>query len=581
MNKDYESDFSGRSDLKKYGDNALLLYVLELFLDADDIDSIAANSLTDHNDDKKCDLLHVDRDRHMAIIAQGYYSSDPAKKEAKANKAADLNTAATWLLKPDTSDLPDILKSAGKELIAAISNETVNAIEFWYVHNLPESKNVERELRKVTETAHALIKRNFPAVTIETISHREFGKNNIEKLFRSTKVPIKIEEEILLPAGQGFTIESTKHTSFVTYVTGDWLKRQFDSYGTDLFSANIREYLGSRKSKENINNEIKETARNHSKEFFAYNNGITAIVNDLNFAKFDSEKKVILKGMAIVNGAQTTGALSSSASEKLGEIQILARFVKYHDKSIIENIIKYNNTQNAIAASDFRSKDEIQTRLRSEFASIPNYEYLGARRGGAEDYIKRPPKLIPADSAAQALASFHQDPGIAYNEKRNIWINDKIYAKYFSDHTTASHIVLCFSLLKAIEETKSKLKASDEKDLTKENAKLLDIFRKKGSTYLFTAAIASCMEIILQKPVKNAYALRFSSNGKLSELIDLWQPVIDTASPFFPDLNPSLESGLNNTKTIKDNIIQFQKLISSTSSVNKSVYSTFAKKVSL
>lgn len=53
MSYQFLSDFEKRSDLTSYGDNSLLLYTLELFLGADDIHSIAANSLTDNNDDKK------------------------------------------------------------------------------------------------------------------------------------------------------------------------------------------------------------------------------------------------------------------------------------------------------------------------------------------------------------------------------------------------------------------------------------------------------------------------------------------------------------------------------------------------
>jgi hypothetical protein len=575
----FYEDYEKRSDLKKYGDSSLLLYTLELYLGIDDIHSVAVNSLTDNNDDKKCDLLHVDKEAHIAIIAQGYISKDTTRKEAKSNKAADLNTAASWLLKQNTADLPKTLQSAGNELVNSIINEEINAIEFWYVHNLPESKNVDKELVKVTETAHALIKKNFPNITIERITYKEFGVNRIEELYKSTKIPIKIDKNILIKTDKGFSISSDKYTAFITYLTGEWIKQQFDEFGRDLFSANIRDYLGSRESKENINNQIKVTAKESSDDFFVFNNGITIIVNDLDLSKFEISNEILVSGLAIVNGAQTTGSISSSESSKLKNLKVLTRFVKYNDKTIIEDIIKYNNTQNYIAASDFRSNDDTQKRLREEFSKINYYEYTGARRGSAEDMIRRPPNLIPTDTAAQALACFHQEPNIAYNEKKNIWINDKIYSRYFFENTTAVHIIYVVSLFKSVENLKSVLKLKNENEKTKEENELLDILRKKGSTFIYTAAIASCMEIFTSSPIKDTFTLQFKSVERIPSYIDHWKPIIDATAPFITELNDSLDNNLKNSQIIKENISSFFKMVSATKNANYKIYKDFHNKI--
>ena len=44
--------FESRDDLTVYGDNALLLFVAQLRLGLDDVDSFASNSLTDGSNDK-------------------------------------------------------------------------------------------------------------------------------------------------------------------------------------------------------------------------------------------------------------------------------------------------------------------------------------------------------------------------------------------------------------------------------------------------------------------------------------------------------------------------------------------------
>jgi len=109
-----------RPDLRRYGDNAHLLFALELKFQIDDIHTVAANALTDGNDDKKCDLIYVDTDNGYIVVAQGYASRDPNRPAAPAQKATDLNTAAAWLLGRPIEELPERLRSAAKEVRDAL-----------------------------------------------------------------------------------------------------------------------------------------------------------------------------------------------------------------------------------------------------------------------------------------------------------------------------------------------------------------------------------------------------------------------------------------------------------------------------
>lgn len=69
----YIADFQARSDLTaQYGNNALLLYALQLRFEISDIISVASDALTDGGNDKKCDLIYVDQDTGVAVVAQGY-----------------------------------------------------------------------------------------------------------------------------------------------------------------------------------------------------------------------------------------------------------------------------------------------------------------------------------------------------------------------------------------------------------------------------------------------------------------------------------------------------------------------------
>jgi hypothetical protein len=109
-------------------------------------------------------------------------------------------------------------------------------------------------------------------------------------------------------------------------VPAAWLHELHDRHGDQLFSANVRGPIPSRRSRNNINYSIEVTAKESPEQFWAYNNGITALVND---ATFDSEShEVRISGIAIVNGAQTTGALGRVPKDDLGQVHVLARFVK-------------------------------------------------------------------------------------------------------------------------------------------------------------------------------------------------------------------------------------------------------------
>ena len=99
-----------------------------------------------------------------------------------------------------------------------------------------------------------------------------------------------------------------------------------------------------------------------------------------------------IKGISIVNGAQTTGAIGSLNRPPEDDLMVPIRFIWTTNQARVQEIIRFNNSQNKISASDFRSTDAVQKRLKSEFEKIPDAEYEGGRRGGASEYDQAPPQ---------------------------------------------------------------------------------------------------------------------------------------------------------------------------------------------
>lgn len=558
------STYQSRTDLSRYGDNGLLLFALQLGLAIEDIDSVAAIALTDGNDDKKCDLVYVDLTNTRAIIAQGYFSNK-RRKAAPANKASDLNTAASWLLGANEEQLPERLRPARNELHEALRTGQVRRLELWYVHNLPESQNVQEELDRAAATAQALLKECCPDNSVEDVVALEVGTTTLDRWYATSQIPILISDEITVPSNNGFRENGDAWEAYCTSVPASWLKSMFKEYGIGLFSANVRDYLGSIKSDANINNNIKQTVENSPGRFFAYNNGLTILVNDL-FPPSIAGEPFTIHGMSIVNGAQTTGALASSTATEvaLSEARVLARFVKCSDQRVIREIIQYNNSQNKIEAADFRSNDKIQERLRQEFSLIPDAEYRGGRRGSEKDIIERRPNLIPTQTAAQAIAAFHGQPNIAYNETRRIWSSDEIYSQTFPEFVTARHILFCYSLLKAIEEEKFGLTQIPSNQRTKIQIKQVDFLRKRGSTFLAVTAVSHCLETILGRAIVDTWRLRFTENLSPKAAVAKWQLILNPLLTFVDQLDDALTGYLKNSEKTASSLARFQQLVHAT-----------------
>ncbi len=577
----WQSAFQSRTDLEPYGDNASGLFALSLGLGVEDLASVAADAITDGSDDKKCDLVYVDREERYALIAQCYLCRTD-KPSAPANKASDLNTAVSWLLQAPVESLPIRIRSAAELLRTAINDGMIEKLHVWYVHNLPESLNVQAEINIVEHTAKSALRSQFPTHDV-LVSGLEVGRFTLDSLYTDSLSPILVNDEYSVEVPGGFRLSSDDWEAYITAFPLSFLRRVYRKHKTKLFSANVRDYLGSRKTDQNINYGIKTTAENNPKDFWVYNNGLTILVHD--FAVIESRQRLKLKinGISIVNGAQTTGSVASLRKLPDQTAHVPVRVIRTVNQDLIYDIIRYNNSQNKVTASDFRSTDRIQKRLRDEFALVLNAEYEGGRRGGAQDKIRRRANLLPSYTVGQALAAFHGDPIVAYNEKSHIWVSDSLYSRYFNDQVTAGHIVLCFSLLRSVESLKvilvSKAKLNEDA-LTATEAQQLAFFRNRGSIFLFASAMSACIETFLSSKVSNRFRLSFDPTLPPQAAQMLWTPLVSANAPFCTHLVDAFSDGLKNTERVRKAIQTFQGLVQVTASANSSLYTEFAFNVS-
>jgi hypothetical protein len=245
-----------REDLAQYKPNRIAMLALELRFGLDDLRTVADDALTDDEKDHKCDLLYIDRENGTAVIAQAYEADDLDKPEPPSNKASDLNTALSWVLDGEVphEELGEKLKAAANELRDALKDGDIPVVEIWFIHNLAESTNVMKELRQVEQTGAGLLKHHFSdqADLIE-VRALQVGRERLEAWYRNTNTAILVSDDFEVPAKSAwFEQAGTGWSAVCTSVSAAWLRELHTKYGDELFSANVRGPIPSRRSRNNI-----------------------------------------------------------------------------------------------------------------------------------------------------------------------------------------------------------------------------------------------------------------------------------------------------------------------------------------
>lgn len=498
--------------------NAHLVWVIGMLLQESDLQALTSEALTDGPNDKKIDFIYFDPDEGRIILAQGYYAQT-LKDTAPDNKASDLNTATAWLFSGDLSTVPSELRDAIGACRDAIEKDEINSINVFYVHNLPESINVARELQTVNSHLKDFLKDKLSI----TLTVRELGKSQIQNLFESQKSHIAITDEITCPSKIAFIESGEEWDAGIFSVSGAWLHDLFSKYGDSLFSANYRSFLGcSRRRK--INTAIRNTAEIAPNDFWVYNNGITLVTLGFTEGRDDTR----LTGISIVNGAQTTGAIGSVDISKydIRNLHVLCRVIRCQNPEKIGNIVRYNNTQNEITTWDQYSGDPEQERIQAEFKEL-GYSYQRKRS------FEPTNDSINIEDVAQPLAAFSGRYAEANRGRNRIFENNTVYKAAF-DGKKARHILFVYSLARTIDARRIELKEKySQGTLIALEEQQLALLRNLRFKFFFLSILARSLEPIMGRPVDIktvAYLPKtaISSESSFTSLVATALPVINS-----------------------------------------------------
>jgi hypothetical protein len=157
---------------------------------------------------------------------------------------------------------------------------------------------------------------------------------------------------------------------FATYlaaVPGSLLSDLYSRHGNRLLESNVRSYLSNRGK---VNKGIRDTVNASPHLFMAYNNGITATATKVEMSA-DRSSILSVVDLQIVNGGQTTASLFYVGREQktkggLADVVVPMKLVMVDEdlaQSLVPNISRFANSQNAVSAADFFSNSPFHQRI--------------------------------------------------------------------------------------------------------------------------------------------------------------------------------------------------------------------------
>jgi AIPR protein len=226
----------------------------------------------------------------------------------------------------------------------------------------------------------------FDVWDISRVKDEFVAIKSVEEQYPELVVFLLGDDHYMVPAGE--------HENITFVVRGTRLKEIAIAHKDSLFNWNIRRFLGK---KGEVNAGLTETLEKEPKNFFYYNNGISALCDRFDLNQKNKELKV--HKLQIVNGAQTLGAIKNASNDNLSEVLVLVKLtaVKHssRERGIAAGLIKTNNTQNKLREPDFRSNDPIQQWLEVQFKNTkPRGELIQIAYGRKRPYPRATSGLL-------------------------------------------------------------------------------------------------------------------------------------------------------------------------------------------
>lgn len=221
----------------------------------------------------------------------------------------------------------------------------------------------------------------------------------------------------------------------------------FDRHGDRLLEQNIRRFLGARNS---VNRQIEETLRDPERRvhFYAFNNGVTLVCDQLKFNTLQAQDHVVpVKNVRVVNGGQTCWTIhrvvsaEPAADWSLAQVLVRVYEVPPEDRDLVHALTVATNSQSPVDAVDLRANDPIQVKLELGLRDL-GYTYLRKRGQGAANGKT----ITPEQAAAAVLAVWRGKPHLARFATHQHF--GRLYNEIFTDDLLPQQVVTAVDLVR-------------------------------------------------------------------------------------------------------------------------------------
>lgn len=251
-----------------------------------------------------------------------------------------------------------------------------------YHKSLEESSEVFDAFQRIYEIKNQLTRCRIYLLTDGLVKQETFVSDNVDGISTSMSVwdvrrvyrfassgkkfePIEIdflqEYGDLIPC-LSLSDPDSDYEGYLAVIPGEILAGIYDKYGPRLLERNVRSFLQARGK---VNKGIRSTILENPHRFFAYNNGITATAELIEFKNENGLKISRVRNLQIVNGGQTTASLYHTAVKDkadLSGIFVQAKLSVIPEKyieEIVPLISRYANSQNKVNDADFFANDPL------------------------------------------------------------------------------------------------------------------------------------------------------------------------------------------------------------------------------
>lgn len=406
--------------------------------------------------DLGADLLFEDEtSSHLVLCQCKYQGFNKLVDEKEVNDFFNRHVSyldTEWVRKHGSGDAGAALEEYAERIAAGYT------ATYYFVSTGKASERIVSLAQRATEEYAT---RGVP-VACELLDFTRLKDYYHRSLSLEQSIPPRVEFD--LPTGQ-FFLKEKPHRTIIAVVKGNSLQNLSRQYKQALYAFNIRGYLGNR----GINQAISKTAADEPGHFFYFNNGVSAICTDFQL----TGNHVVAQNFQVINGAQTVSSLAKQSPN--AEIEVMFRLTTTEsvktEKGLNRKIIQYNNSQNAVKISDFRSNDSIQVHLENALKEVrpkgplPKLTYIRKRAVGR----KGSGYGVRLEDLAKIRYSFLYEPTLVHESPKALWtpkdeggsyekafgIGDELVSAWSDE--TLDECLLAILLYRRIDETAKEL----------------------------------------------------------------------------------------------------------------------------